>query len=207
MRWAATGSTCILIMSSRGAWVARTRRRIFNCCAVLATGRKVTVSILPRSSLLLFLRLVSHFPRRLTTGHILGASTSPLCRRWRKSPPPTPGSGSDLVSARLRRTPAIAPRSHTSFRLQTSIMTQALGFIVAADTLLLGYGFSQREAGILLIASFMPLAFAVAYIEVLRHAAPVAYVAIRLEKILLAGELTLAGHVCRCTARNRLRAH
>ena len=107
MQWAAMGSTCISIMSSRGARAVPTRRIIFNCCAVLATGRKVTVSILLRFGLLL--RFVSYLPRWLTasTGHILTASTVPLCRRWRKSPPPTSGSGSDSVGVRLRRAPAM----------------------------------------------------------------------------------------------------
>jgi hypothetical protein len=92
-----------------------------------------------------------------------------------------------LESLRLQLQEAIS-----TFQLQTSMMAQAFGFIIAADALLLGYGFSEREAGILLVASFMPLALLFVYIEILNHAAPVAYVAIRLEKILLPGELTLA---------------
>jgi hypothetical protein len=96
-----------------------------------------------------------------------------------------------LESVRLQLQEALV-----TFRLQTSMMVQAFGFLVAADALLLGYGFSQKEAGILLIAGFMPLALLFVYIEVARHAVPVAYVAIRLERLLLPGEMTLAATYC-----------
>jgi hypothetical protein len=79
-----------------------------------------------------------------------------------------------------------------TFRHQTSIMTQALGYIVAADAILVAYGFSQREAGVLLVASLMPIFNLLIFVEVLKHGAPIAYVAMRLERKLMPGEQALA---------------
>lgn len=72
----------------------------------------------------------------------------------------------------------------TSYRLQASSLTQITGFLVAADALLIAYGFSQRISGILLVASAMPLILIASYVEVSATMVPLIYVAMTLEQKL-----------------------
>jgi len=75
------------------------------------------------------------------------------------------------------------------------------GFIATADSVLLAYGFAQKESGILLIASIMPLILLVSYLEIYLSTVPVIYVAISLEKELGLGDDALV----RTFARTNLR--
>jgi hypothetical protein len=71
-----------------------------------------------------------------------------------------------------------------TLRHQMQLLTQAASFIATADSVLTAYGFAQKHSGILLVASVMPLFMLVAYVEIMTHAAPFAYVGIRLERKL-----------------------
>ena len=81
----------------------------------------------------------------------------------------------------------------TTFRHQNTQLFQALGVIVTADALLLGYGFSQRLSSVLLVASAMPLAALSAYITIMSTLVPVCYVAKRLEHKLSLQDAPLIG--------------
>jgi hypothetical protein len=61
---------------------------------------------------------------------------------------------------------------------------QSLGFLIAADALLLGYGVNSRTSGAILLASFMPIAMLLVRIELGRQALVAAYVAILIEQQL-----------------------
>jgi len=60
-------------------------------------------------------------------------------------------------------------------------LIQSLGFLVAADAVLLGYGINGRTSGAILLAALMPLAMLLVRIELGRQALVAAYVAIQLE--------------------------
>jgi hypothetical protein len=94
----------------------------------------------------------------------------------------------DEESLRLELREAI-----TTFRDQAGRMTQGTGFIVTADSVLLAYGFSQRESGILLVASAMPVLALLVYIHFRRIATPILYVAMILERQLRLNEVPLIG--------------
>jgi hypothetical protein len=85
----------------------------------------------------------------------------------------------DEESIRLELGEAIA-----TFRDQAGRATQGIGIIVTADSVLLAYGFSQRESGILLVASLMPLFGLIAFFHFLRISTPLIYVAVVLERRL-----------------------
>lgn len=94
----------------------------------------------------------------------------------------------DEESLRLELREAI-----TTFREQAGRMTQGIGFIVTADSVLLAYGFAQRESGILLIASLMPILALLVYFQFLRTSTPIVYVAVVLEKQLQLERIPLIG--------------
>lgn len=71
-----------------------------------------------------------------------------------------------------------------TFRQQTTLGVQIAGFLATADSLLLVYGFAQRQSAILLIACFTPIMLLIAYVELLKSALPIAYVAMTLEQEL-----------------------
>jgi hypothetical protein len=98
----------------------------------------------------------------------------------------------DAESLRLELAEAIS-----TFRQQLGQLTQAVGFIVAADSLLLAYGFTQRESGILLIGSLMPILALLVYLQFLRSSTPVIYVAIVLEQQLRLTAVPLMGTYAR----------
>jgi hypothetical protein len=60
-------------------------------------------------------------------------------------------------------------------------LIQSLGFLIAADAVLLGYGISSRTSGAILLAALMPLAMLLVRIELGRQGLIAAYVAIQLE--------------------------
>lgn len=63
-------------------------------------------------------------------------------------------------------------------------LVQSLGFLVAADALLLGYSINGRTSGAILLAALMPLIMLVVRIEFGRQGLVAAYVAIHLERQL-----------------------
>lgn len=74
---------------------------------------------------------------------------------------------------------------------------QAAGFFIAADTLLLAYGLSQRRAGFLLLAGFAVVGVVVTLWRGLEGLAPIVYVAIYLERLLVVGHVTLVASYVR----------
>jgi len=62
---------------------------------------------------------------------------------------------------------------------------------MAANALLLAYGFSQKKSVILLLACLLPVAAVAAYMEIMTQAIPVVYIAIKLERELLPHRETL----------------
>ena len=85
----------------------------------------------------------------------------------------------------------------STFRQQLGRLTQAIGFIVTADSVLLAYGFSQKESGILLIGSLMPILALLIYIQFLYSSTPVVYVAIAIEQKLRLDDVPLMGTYAR----------
>jgi len=79
-----------------------------------------------------------------------------------------------------------------TFRHWTSQATQATGIIATGDALLITYGFAQRQAGILLVASAMPLVVLAIYLAAMSVAPPLINLAMRLERRLLIREDSLA---------------
>jgi hypothetical protein len=63
-------------------------------------------------------------------------------------------------------------------------LVQSLGFLVAADAVLLGYGINGRTSGAILLAALIPLAMLVVRLEFGRQGLVAAYVAIELERRL-----------------------
>jgi hypothetical protein len=90
----------------------------------------------------------------------------------------------------------------TTFRHQTASLTQITGFLAAADSLLIAYGFSQRVSGILLVASVMPLIMIASYVEILNSILPLIYVAITLEQKLQLRDAPLATLYVQIYTRN-----
>jgi hypothetical protein len=80
----------------------------------------------------------------------------------------------DRDSLRLELQQAIETLRH-----QATLITQVLGFITAADALLLSYGLSQKNAGILFLASLTPIAMLFVLLELLWNTLPIAYAAIK----------------------------
>ena len=72
-----------------------------------------------------------------------------------------------------------------TFRHWTLQAAQATGILATGDALLITYGFAQRQAGILLVASSMPLAILAVYVGAMSVAPPLINLALRLERRLL----------------------
>jgi hypothetical protein len=85
----------------------------------------------------------------------------------------------DAEAQRLELQEAIA-----TARQSAALGVQIAGFLVAADSLLLEYGFAQRQSGIFLVASLLPLAFLAIGVVILKAVIPVGYVAMTLEREL-----------------------
>jgi len=90
------------------------------------------------------------------------------------------GQGSsDAESRRLELREAIS-----AFHSQLAMLVQSLGIVITADVLLLAYGFTQRRSAILLLASLLPIAMLVMFLETMTILVPISYVAIKLERSL-----------------------
>jgi hypothetical protein len=86
----------------------------------------------------------------------------------------------DNESLRLELQEAIV-----TYRHWVSQLTQVAGFLVAADAILLSYGFSQRLAAILLVASGGPIVILIMQMVVGSIASPLIYLVLRIERKLL----------------------
>ena len=73
----------------------------------------------------------------------------------------------------------------STYRHWVTQLTQVTGFLIAADVVLVSYGFSQKLAGILLVASGLPLLILVMYMVVGSIASPFVDLVLRLERRLL----------------------
>ena len=78
-----------------------------------------------------------------------------------------------------------------TYRLWASHLTQVAGFFVTADVVLVSYGFSQRLAAILLVASAVPMLFLVMYMVTSSIASPLINLILRIERRLLIREDSL----------------
>jgi hypothetical protein len=94
----------------------------------------------------------------------------------------------DTESLRLELKEAIA-----GFNAQLSLIAQSLGFLIAADVVILGYGFAQRRSIILLLASLIPIIMLVVLIDLMTSMIPMSYVAINLERRLSLQDWPLIG--------------
>ena len=72
----------------------------------------------------------------------------------------------------------------TAFHSQLAMLVQSLGIVITADVLLLAYGFTQKLSAILLLASLLPIAMLVMFLEGMTVLVPITYVAIKLERSL-----------------------
>jgi hypothetical protein len=86
----------------------------------------------------------------------------------------------DNESLRLELQEALATYRHWVVQL-----TQVVGFAVAADVVLVSYAFSQRLAGVLLLASAVPILILVMYMMVGSIACPLVDLVLRIERRLL----------------------
>ena len=72
-----------------------------------------------------------------------------------------------------------------SYRQWVAQLTQVVGFLVAADVVLISYGFSQRLAVTLLVASGVPILILIQYMVVGSIASPLVSLVLRIERKLL----------------------
>jgi hypothetical protein len=72
----------------------------------------------------------------------------------------------------------------TTFRHQIALLIQALSVLVTADSALLAYGFSQKQSGVFLVASLMPIAALSVFIAIMYGLIPIAYAGMRIEEQL-----------------------
>ncbi|HEX9517813.1 MAG TPA: hypothetical protein VF940_16755 [Streptosporangiaceae bacterium] len=107
------------------------------------------------------------------------------------------GEAPENESLRLELQEAI-----TEFRHGASILTQAGGIIATGDVLLLSYGFSQKVAAILLVASISPMGILLIYLIVSSIAGPLVGLILRLERKLLIQEDSLGATYLRSHMRS-----
>lgn len=84
-----------------------------------------------------------------------------------------------------------------SYRHWSSQFTQATGFLITADVVLLSYGFSQRSAAILLVASVVPLVILVYYTAIDSFIRPLITLILSIERRLLIQTDSLGAVVAR----------
>ncbi len=107
------------------------------------------------------------------------------------------GDAPDNESLRLELQEAIG-----TFRHWTSQVTQAAGFIVTGDVLLLSYGFSQKLAVIFLLASATPMTILLIYLLTLSITTPLVGLILRFERKLLIREVSLGATYLRIHLRS-----
>ena len=84
-----------------------------------------------------------------------------------------------------------------TYRHWISQLTQASGFFITADVALASFGFSQRLAVILLVASTLPMIILVEYTVIGSAASPLINLALRVERRLLIRKDSLAATFAR----------
>lgn len=94
-----------------------------------------------------------------------------------------------------------------SFRHWTSQMTQAAGFIVTGDVVLISYGFSQKLAGILLLASALPIGILLVYLVVMSIVTPLAHLILKIERKLKIREDSLGVTFAQIHLRSMIANH
>ena len=96
-------------------------------------------------------------------------------------------------SLRLELQEAIAMVRHW-----TSLVVQATGFITTVDVVLISYGFAQKLAGIILLATVFPISLLIIFIVTSSMGRPLISLIVRIERKLLVREdslgATLAAH-------------
>jgi hypothetical protein len=105
----------------------------------------------------------------------------------------------DLESLRLELQEALV-----TFRHWNTQADQAAGVLITGDALLVAYGFSQRLAGVLFLASAIPIIFLFIYLHVLSVITPIVNLAIRLERKLSIREDSLAATYARVHLRTQI---
>ena len=88
--------------------------------------------------------------------------------------------GPDHESLRLELQEAIV-----TYRHWVSQLTQVTGIIATADVVLISYGFSQKLAAILLVASAMPIVLLLIYLQIGSLLTPLINLILRFERSLL----------------------
>ncbi|WP_328452000.1 hypothetical protein [Amycolatopsis sp. NBC_00438] len=78
-------------------------------------------------------------------------------------------------------------QAYDTIRHQATLLAQGVGFLIALDALLVGYGVAQGKGILLILASAIPLAMLFVIRLALSHAAPLALVALRAELTLRRG--------------------
>jgi hypothetical protein len=86
----------------------------------------------------------------------------------------TPADENDFLRFQLQQ-------ALDTVRHETALLVQVTGFLVALDSVLFAYGVSQGKAILLLAASAVPGMALVTVQLIVRHVAPVAYVALQAE--------------------------
>jgi len=94
-----------------------------------------------------------------------------------------------------------------TYRHWVSVLTQVNGFLIAADVLLLSYGFSQKLAAILLVASGVPMGILIMHMLVGSIASPLVDLVLRIERRLLIREDSLGATYVHTYFRSTLRTH
>jgi hypothetical protein len=108
-----------------------------------------------------------------------GRSRFPAARGLRYAPSVAARSVPDAESLRLELQEALA-----TFRSWTTQATQAFGVLFTGDALLITYGFSQRLAAILFLASGLPVGVLLLYLQAMSTTAPLVTFALRIERRL-----------------------
>jgi len=123
-------------------------------------------------------------------------SSGALVQIFRYDRPVTNRDTPDAESLRLELQEAMV-----TFRHWTSQTTQAAGFIATADVVLLTYGFTQKKAIVLLLASALPIIVLQIYVQTLNAAASLIRFALNVERKLLIREDSLAATYVRLHLR------
>jgi hypothetical protein len=82
--------------------------------------------------------------------------------------------------------------ARVTFRHWTTQVNQTAGVLITGDAIVITYGFSQRLAGVLFLASGLPIVILLFYLRILSISAPVISLAIRFERKLMIGSDSLA---------------
>jgi hypothetical protein len=77
------------------------------------------------------------------------------------------------------------------YQFYTTLLFQGVGFLVAADVVLLGYGLTQRKSVLLLIATLMPLTMLVLRVEIGKNTLAAVAIAVQLAVFILGWALGL----------------